>query len=471
MAKKKKKKSNQVFLSPESYIKNKSRDLEIEECIVNEDWYEGGLAQVIVARKHKNGNITMGLFLVDTFCLGVKNSLYRFNISPYIYEEFKEEIFDGEGIKIDYILAHNIIYGAVEYAEDYGFFPDKIFQNITKYILEDDEDVEIIDLEFGKEGKPLLVVINKNEPYHGYISTLDKTAGPGNYSFMLPGGETSKDIEVDDDNNLFGFREFLNPLEYDQEQEKLILEISNELLNEGEIDRLKNGKRETDEITLKTLLRLFEYKFAESISDDEAEEAYYFGLELFEGLEIDDKALVDIDDILPEEAMNLFIRADELIERNKPEKALKILKNLVKVHPDKPFLLSKIAMCYMDMNKAKKFNEVAMNAYNRFPDDLGIRIDYLNYLLVNDKIDEALKFLTEKGFSLKEMYPDKDVFFRFDVQAFYAFVFSFFIFSGNMVYAKSLLFHFTPFIDDIFLEKLYLMYFEALLEKYNNELL
>ena len=61
-------------MSPRQYIQSgRARTLEILECLVSADWQEAGISTVIIARQHKTGNITWGTYLLDTFCLGVKD--------------------------------------------------------------------------------------------------------------------------------------------------------------------------------------------------------------------------------------------------------------------------------------------------------------------------------------------------------------------------------------------------------------
>ena len=78
------------------------------------------------------------------------------------------------GIDCDPMLAQNIIYGGVEYAEDLGFEPDKDF-NITQYLLDDVASLEFIDVEFGKDGKPFLIT----GPYDNLESIMRKLAKKG----------------------------------------------------------------------------------------------------------------------------------------------------------------------------------------------------------------------------------------------------------------------------------------------------
>ena len=66
------------MLSPENYIRKKARSLPIHECTINSHWEESGLANISIARRHTNGNITSCFYLIDLLCLGVKDTHYIF---------------------------------------------------------------------------------------------------------------------------------------------------------------------------------------------------------------------------------------------------------------------------------------------------------------------------------------------------------------------------------------------------------
>jgi len=144
-------------LSPENYIKTRVRKLPIASCYINGDWKECGLANVFVLRKHSNGNVTVGVFLVDLYARGTKDTVYKFNIPMKEFQDLADTSHEGQVIPVTYALAHNIIYGANEFAEENGFKISKTF-NLTQNILEEDtEDIEFIDIEFGKDGKVFLI--------------------------------------------------------------------------------------------------------------------------------------------------------------------------------------------------------------------------------------------------------------------------------------------------------------------------
>lgn len=149
------KKQQPKQLSPENYIKTKARTLPIDACYINSDWKENGLANVFVVRKHTNGNFTFGVYLVDLFALGTKDTFFNFNQPPDVLNNL---LFRANIVKTDYNLVHNIVFGGNEYALENGFKIHKDFEKLTKYILEIDDDIiPLIDIEFGKEGKPFLI--------------------------------------------------------------------------------------------------------------------------------------------------------------------------------------------------------------------------------------------------------------------------------------------------------------------------
>ncbi len=196
---KKKAAKKQASLSPENYIRQKARNLPMAECFVTPDWKEAGECNILVARRHTNGNYTLGFYLIDTYCLGVKDAGYRFNISESEYYELKEN-FGGNLEPVTYNEAHNIVYGALAYAEDLGFSPHKDF-GVAQYILEEDtEDIPLIEYEFGRNDKPFLVV-NTRAELNRYLPTLKKAVG-NDYDFLVHEGEEDYREEEEHDETM-----------------------------------------------------------------------------------------------------------------------------------------------------------------------------------------------------------------------------------------------------------------------------
>ncbi len=148
------------------------------KCYVSPpEWKEEGMAHVIVTRQRPDGDLVMGTFLVDILCLGVKSVLFNNKVSEPMFENYIAQQQKLVGIEeISYEEAHNIVYGAIAFAEEAGIkLSDKFYP--AGYILaEDTDDIPLIEYEFGKNGKHHLVIFPDGRE-KAFIPMLQKTLG------------------------------------------------------------------------------------------------------------------------------------------------------------------------------------------------------------------------------------------------------------------------------------------------------
>lgn len=86
----------------------------------------------------------------------------------------------------DIDLVHELVYGAIDFARRYGFEPHPDFK-LGGMVL-DPPAPSRHKLEFGKDGKPFYV----SRPYdnaRAIVDKLEKTAGAGNYDYMVMLGD------------------------------------------------------------------------------------------------------------------------------------------------------------------------------------------------------------------------------------------------------------------------------------------
>ncbi len=195
-----KKKNNQsaMPLKPEEYIRTKARNLPIYKCYRLDNSFEYREMVITVVRRHTQGTFTFASYMIDKWCLGVKDSMWMFNVSEREMEDYLShfEMSIGSMEEIEYVEAHNWVYGAVAFAEDAGIKPYKDF-TLTRYILEEDDDnVELIEYDFGRDGEYCLVAKDRQEAAR-YIPALDKNIGRGNYTVEIGPGCDEWDDEED----------------------------------------------------------------------------------------------------------------------------------------------------------------------------------------------------------------------------------------------------------------------------------
>lgn len=173
-------------LSPQAIIR-RSRTFPLLECLISASWQqdEPGLVEILLARQQPDGDICFGVYLVDKYCLGLKNTFANAGFSRTRYEnEIRDSVFPETVPEVCPIeLAHQMIYASIDYAAQFGFEPNKDFA-LSQYLLAPRGELEEpYQLTFGKDGKPFFVVGPRDNAQR-IIKQLEKTAGPGNYHYV-----------------------------------------------------------------------------------------------------------------------------------------------------------------------------------------------------------------------------------------------------------------------------------------------
>lgn len=162
-----------------------ARKFPVYECLINSSWNESGLADILISRRQPDGNLLFGVYLVDLFCLGLKNTFCNadFPVSNYKTGLRSKMCREHEMVECPLPLAHRIIYGSIEYAAQFGFKPNKDFK-LSQYVLEDKNSIEPCEaIEFGKDGKPFFVA-GPDDNAERIIKQLESIVGKGNFEFM-----------------------------------------------------------------------------------------------------------------------------------------------------------------------------------------------------------------------------------------------------------------------------------------------
>ena len=177
---------------------------EIREGEVGRAWipkglFEAGIGTVVVTRKLLDGTIAVGAFLVDVWCLGVKNAFFRL----YEVEEFENFIADmsnaetPEGAEPE--RAAKLIADAIDYARRFGFHPHRDYGDASVVLHGIDTSRCHDAFVFGREGKPCYASGPHEtiERSRAVIDRLEKACGKGNFHFII--GEPLFDPGFDDD--------------------------------------------------------------------------------------------------------------------------------------------------------------------------------------------------------------------------------------------------------------------------------
>jgi hypothetical protein len=194
--KKRKKSANQHKVSLKadmSFSKNAAlrdaRTYPLLECLISSSWQNEtpGLVQIIIARQQPDTSICSGVYLVDKLCLGLKNTM---TYVGYSQQRYQQDVVERVGHRTpletcDLELAQQMIYASIEYAEKFGFAPQRDF-NQSQYLLTPRGELpEPYHISFGRGGKPLYIAGPNDNPQQ-IIKQLERTAGLGNFDYLMP---------------------------------------------------------------------------------------------------------------------------------------------------------------------------------------------------------------------------------------------------------------------------------------------
>lgn len=159
----------------------------ILECLMPENLFDGGLGEVIVSRTTGKGLVAAGVFLLDVFCLGVKNAFPL--LQPRgVYEQMMQQIdLQTPLVQVEPACAKKLIEDAAAYARDLGFEPHADYRPARKVL----QDIDAADCKeqftFGKDGKPFFMSGPNETPQRSrrIIETLERRCGPGGYDYLI----------------------------------------------------------------------------------------------------------------------------------------------------------------------------------------------------------------------------------------------------------------------------------------------
>src|SRR3954453_1508300 len=145
-----------------------------------------GLVGVLVAREAGRNRVSVCAWLVDVYCLGVKNDLgptvtYRADLPQTVRNFFA--VFGTRPVAAPLELAQQLVLGSVDYARSLGFEPaaEADFAD-TQGHLGPWEGPSAI--QFGRDGKPFFISGPNDNPTR-ILRQLGLAVGAGNFDYMI----------------------------------------------------------------------------------------------------------------------------------------------------------------------------------------------------------------------------------------------------------------------------------------------
>lgn len=178
---------------------------EIEGCYIANSCQEKGIGigHVMVIRRSSSGQYIVVVFLVDAYCLGVKDTFARMFTASQMVEFKRESRLLSDYQSVSPGLARGYVEAAIAFARENGFAPHGDYRKVAP-IWGDIQPTEVPKkYTFGSDGKPLYVAGPRDDAAFQMrvINTLSQTLGVDNAHFSIPSRELM-DLNEDDSERL-----------------------------------------------------------------------------------------------------------------------------------------------------------------------------------------------------------------------------------------------------------------------------
>ncbi len=129
----------------------------VVQALASAQLWDDGIGYLLIARQEAEGRFVFAVFLVDVYCLGVKNAFWRAGTRAEL-EEMIEKLQGLGGMRaITPACLAKIVEGAVDYAQSYRFPPHPDYRHASVLLRGIDPLTCPTQFTFGRDGKPFYI--------------------------------------------------------------------------------------------------------------------------------------------------------------------------------------------------------------------------------------------------------------------------------------------------------------------------
>ena len=147
---------------------------------------ENGMRYAMICHFSPGGGVQAGLFLLDLYCLGVKDAFYT-EVRATEYAIFLDKVFPEVRESVEPACVRKLIEGAVAYARSFGLEPHRGVNAAARVLSGISSEDCTRRYTFGKDGKPFYIQGPHDSParVQQILQRLKAKCGEGNYHFLM----------------------------------------------------------------------------------------------------------------------------------------------------------------------------------------------------------------------------------------------------------------------------------------------
>lgn len=132
----------------------RAAQLPIQACFLTEALFDGGMGTLVLARGVTRDRVALSAYLLDTFCLGIKD--VTFDVVEGEYFQFYMDAMNRTSpmISVDPSYARKLLRDLAVWSRSIGFDPHRDFATVERVFGEVNADASDSVFRFGRDGKP-----------------------------------------------------------------------------------------------------------------------------------------------------------------------------------------------------------------------------------------------------------------------------------------------------------------------------
>jgi len=159
----------------------------IQHCLLTESLFEDGMGTLVLARGLTPHAVAMGTFLLDPFCLGIKDVMFR-AVDEEEFEFYVETLgATSPLVPVEPSHARKLVRELAAWAQSIGFAPYRDFAAVEPLFGDVSADACEATFRFGRDGKPVYIPGPTESPplIRRRIEQLEKKLGSDGFTLGL----------------------------------------------------------------------------------------------------------------------------------------------------------------------------------------------------------------------------------------------------------------------------------------------
>lgn len=159
----------------------------VHESAMSSSLFNLGIGNVVLSRQ-AGARLIVSVFLVDVFCLGVKDAFHAVLLERQYIEMKRRFPAEQQLVPIHPTCLRKLVEGAVTYAEELGIAPHQDYFKARRIFLDLEPEACPTSFEYGKDGKPFYVAgpYDSTSQSKRIVNLLTKRCGPDGFHYLLP---------------------------------------------------------------------------------------------------------------------------------------------------------------------------------------------------------------------------------------------------------------------------------------------